>query len=241
MGLRAWMMVVVLLATGGTARTQEKAADPADAPCIPALARFLPGEFNYCLAERAWHRGKYPYALEMFELAAAWGSKPAQQVLGVVHFNGEHMPANRPLGLAWLALASERGESRRKAMFLSAWQKSSPEERLEADRIYLVMLETYGDNIAAYRADRRFRRELKQFRSNPVFGSGTCLSGTMAAWGKMQESYQTDGETPPGSNNGCTLISEERVVRSLEVKRDEALHGWRGLVEVGPLEPVREP
>lgn len=241
MGFRVWLSGMLLLAASASGLAQDAATDADKVQCPPALARFLPGDFNYCLAERAWHRANYRYALEMFELSAGWGSKSAQQLLGVVHFNGERTTQNRPLGLAWLALASERGEARRRAMFLSAWQQASPAERKEADRLYLELRAVYGDEVAATRAERRFTRELRRFRSNPVFGSGTCLAGTMAAWGKMQESYQTDGDSPPGSNAGCNLIDEDLVVRSLEYKRDELLRGWQGKVDVGPLEPVKRP
>nr|WP_295380224.1 hypothetical protein [Pseudoxanthomonas sp.] len=207
-----------------------------DTPCDPLMARFLPGEFNYCLGRRAWLRGRYEYAIEMLELSAAWGSKPAQQLLGLIYFNGENVEQDRPLGLAWFSLSAERGDSWRTGLLRSALQKVSPEEKREAEWIRQGLKARYADEVAAKRADVRFQREMNRFRGNPAYGTGTCLGSTVAGQLAIHSAL-----TPGSMTTGCSLMGEERMAQSLEERRDHLLLGWKGKVEVGPLEPVEKP
>jgi hypothetical protein len=205
--------------------------------CNTLMFRFLPGEYNYCLGRKLWELGKYERAEEMLKLAAGWGSKPAQGVLGVVYFNGEGVAENRPLGLAWLALAAERGTLMQRAIYDSASQKSTDDERREAAGLLEVMKHRYGDGVAAVRADRRYRREMSSFRSNHVYGSGTCLSGVNSPWGPMAPAAAEAGaEVLPVS--GCSLASEERIVRGLEKRYEHFFEGWKGKITVGDVEQV---
>lgn len=243
MRLRRLIMGLLLAAPGLPALAQEPVRAPQpqatgqhNAPCDPLMARFLPAEFNYCLGQRAWLRGRHGYAIEMLELSAGWGSKPAQQLLGLIHFNGENAKQDRPLGVAWLSLAAERGDPWRKGLLQSALQKISPEEKREAEQIRQVLWVRYADEVAAKRADVRFQREMNRFRSNSVYGTGTCLAGTLSG------QLAIHGALSPGSaGSGCSLMSEDRMAQALEVRRDHLLRGWKGKVEVGPLEPVGMP
>lgn len=51
--------------------------------CNEAIYRFLPGDFNFCVARKLWAKRDYKAAEQMFLLAAGWGSKPAQHLLGL--------------------------------------------------------------------------------------------------------------------------------------------------------------
>lgn len=203
------------------------------AKCSPLTFRFLPGEFNYCLGRKLWERGKYPQARQMFELAAGWGSKSAQNVLGVAYFNGEGLAQDRPLGLAWLALAAERNSPRRQALYASALRKVSADERVQAERLFQDMQGTYADSIAAAQAELHYRRQLHQFRSNPVYGNGTCVEGAnyFANAGTAE-----DGTSKPSS---CSFMSEERVVASLEAQYVYFFDGWKTEVSIQDLEQVK--
>src|SRR4051812_44385584 len=78
------------------------------APCPGGLERFLPGDYYFCPAARNYGRGHPGLARESLKSAARWASKPAQYALGIMYFNGARADLNRPLGLAWLAIAAER-------------------------------------------------------------------------------------------------------------------------------------
>jgi len=229
------LLVLFSLPAGAQQHVTDVAVSGRVVECSPFAARFFPGEFNYCLGRKLWEKRRYESAREMFELAAGWGSKSAQSVLGVVLFNGEGIRADRALGLAWLALAAERENGFRRGVLASALQQATPGEKAEADRLLHAMRQKYGDEVAAARADRRYRREMASFRSNPVYGKGTCVSEW---WGMMAPATSiNDPNALPIS--GCTLLSEERVARKLEGRYAIYFAGWKGTVTVGESSPVR--
>ena len=98
--MKRLMMVTLLGLLAFTGFPRMVAAAESEPGCEPLTFRVLPGQFNNCLAQRMWKKGRHQQAIKMFESAAAWGSKPAQRLLGVVYFNGEHVTRNRGLGLA---------------------------------------------------------------------------------------------------------------------------------------------
>lgn len=215
-----------------TRSSLQQAESSRPAECNALMFRFLPGEYNYCVGKQLWENGKYEQAKEMLELAAGWGSKPAQSVLGVIYFNGEGLAENRPLGLAWLALAAERDAPTRRAIYESALLKSTDDERRQAKRLLGVMTDKYGDGVAAVRADRRYRRQISSFRNNPIYGSGTCVAGVNTAWDPMKQAR----EALPVS--GCSMASEELVARDLEKQYENFFEGWKGKVTVGDIDQV---
>jgi len=145
--------------------------------CAYGLERILTGDYYYCEAGSNYWAGRYSMARDSLTSAAAWASKPAQHALGILYFNGDHTPMNRPLGVAWLALAAERHEPDYEQVFVSAYQSLSPEERKQADAYWNEMKPKYGDNYAAARAQRRFDRELNQMEAATFFGGSIYLNG----------------------------------------------------------------
>jgi len=110
-------LFTLLLCLGASALNAQDAQSPtsppsddqlANAKCISGMEKFLPGEYFYCLAAQSYGEKKHRYADKFFKEAASWASKPAQYVLGVMALNGDQQAVNRPLALAWFALASER-------------------------------------------------------------------------------------------------------------------------------------
>ena len=57
-----------------------------------------PGERYYFNAVRAFRNKDYAFTIDMYEVSASWGYKPAQYNLGVMYFKGEGVPIDRPRG-----------------------------------------------------------------------------------------------------------------------------------------------
>ena len=227
--LAAVLAAGVLVPAHATAGTgPEVPATPAgEAPiaCPDALFKIMPGAFNYCVARKDWQRGRYQAGLGMLRRAAAWGVKDAQLVLGLAYFNGEHVPADRPLGLAWLGLAAERQELRPVQLLASAYGKASPDERQRAQRLLDTMWATYGDPHAAVRADKRYQRAIRDLAERDMYGDGICMDGITS--------------TPIAGMNpkdpiGCPPISN--VVKMFDSIYANTMHGWSGSVSVGALQ-----
>lgn len=201
----------------------------ANMQCAPGLERFLPGVYYYCVGARDLARHRDDRARQMLELAAAWGSKPAQLTLGVGYYNGDGSPMNRPLGLAWLGLAAERREPAYVAIFKSAWDKASPQEQARAQALWQSMRPTYGDARAAHRAEQRYRRMRSELVSNDVYGAQTCIAGITTTV-VVRDGASCYGATSPTF-----------AARKLDTYADGLFEGWSGHVSVGPLEQVPAP
>ena len=211
--------------TGGDppARDLEEAAQ---LQCPPGLERFVPGVYYYCVGARDLARHRDGRAREMLELAAAWGSKPAQLTLGIGYFTGNAVPMNRPLGLAWLGLAAERRDPAYVAIFKSAWDKASPQEQARAEELWRGMRPKYGDDHAARRAERRYQQERQELVRNEVYGAQVCIAGLT-----VRQVVRSD--------SGCVASTPVGLIaKKVDVYADSLFDGWSGHVSVGQLEQV---
>lgn len=202
--------------------------------CSGSISKILPGDFNFCLAQKYWEAGRYEQARQMLELAAGWGNKAAQRALGVAYFNGDGLDRDRPLGLAWLALSAERKEPGAAALFNSAFDDASEDERNAASGLLAQLRARYSDDIAALRADNRFQRTLRQMTSNPVYGRGQCLpgSGGLPAAAAMDQAADGSG--------GCSMASDNLFLAALEQRYEVYSKGWsNSRVELGHPESVQ--
>ncbi|MEY2168441.1 MULTISPECIES: hypothetical protein [unclassified Rhodanobacter] len=231
---RAWLLMSGLViagslpaeplpvpATGGTSKE-------ASIECNDSLYRFLPGEVNFCLAARERQRNNAVGTLEMLKLAAGWGSKKAQYALGLMYFNGELVTANRPLGLAWLGLAAERGDRVYGAVFASAYGKATTTERQQAQTRYASLLPVYADAVAARRAQRRFDREMHELSRFEPYPSDLCIAGIAGIAGGVA----IDQGNPVCPSSSVAVTRLNRI-------GDMYFEGWVGHVSVGALQPVR--
>lgn len=225
------LLIVALLASG-TANTAAYARTPAaqDPRCNDATFPFLPGEFNFCVATKMWARKDYKDAEQMLLLAAGWGSKPAQQMLGLAYLNGAGLAVDRPLGLAWLEIASERKSPEYLAVSKNARAQATAEERARADVLYQQLRERYRDNVAALRAKKRFDRELAELAGNPAYQTRLCVIGLNTGY--------IDMDADPLNNNMCPPVSQS--IKILTERAEPYFRGWQGRVDVGPLESVDE-
>jgi TPR repeat protein len=212
-----------------TPRAHGQVVDLTATPCPEGEERFLPGDYYFCRATRYYGEGRYGSAQNAFELAAEWGSKPAQHILGLMHFNGDHTAVDKPLGIAWLALAAERPNPGYLAILQSAWGKATVAEQARARKLLAQMRATYADRIAAVRAKRRYDRAMREFRRNDVFGVRTCLRGFTS----IEPLPKDDRERPPGCFSTASIASH------LEQLAGDYFEGWEGVVHVGPLVPIK--
>ena len=148
--------------------------------CQAALEPYFPGDYDFCAGSNAYARDRFETAIQLYELAAAWGDKSAQFNLGLIYFRGDHVQANRPLGLAWLALAAERPQDIDKQGTLAAFYTSaSAQERKRADALWTEMKLKYADAIALERAKTRYDRQIRRLRRESIRDpmSNTCIAG----------------------------------------------------------------
>lgn len=246
--MQAFFRIVIVcglcLAGLPPALAQQGVGPPVQAPCAEATYLYLPGQFNYCVGRNRLIAGRYAQAVEMFELAASWASKPAQQLLGVMYFNGEGVPRDRALGLAWLQLAAERGDAYATRLLQSALRVANAEEKAGASVDFARMEPRYADRVAALRADNKYRRFMRQARAVPGFGGGKCIFGLNTrpgAGAALNPSGRQEGQ-PGGGNRpplrGCTMAMEEAAIATMESGYSTYFRNWRGTVVVQPLQQV---
>lgn len=209
-------------------------SDLAKENCPQGLERYVPGEYYYCVGVRDLARRKFGRAREMLDDAARWGNKRADFLLGVGYFRGDAGSLDRPLGLAYLRLAAERGTPFYLAYLQAAMKQASPPEKVLAQRVLGRMWATYGDATAARRAERRYTHERADLTSQVGFEQTVCIDGL------------TGGQVPPLhplKDRTVTVLCPdaqpvERVLVKLDYYADRLLEGWVGHVTVGPMQQV---
>lgn len=152
----------------------------------------------------------------------------------MAYFNGDGLPMDRPLGLAWLTLASERDTPAALGLAGSAWGLSSPQERERAARLLDGLRSQYVDSVAASRAERRFERTLRTLQSNPVYGRGQCLPGA----GLPPAAAADQAADGAGS---CSMQADERYLASLRDRYEHQVAGWKQRIEMGTPEQLKNP
>jgi len=111
-----------------------------------------PGVKFFTLGVQAFRKGDYRHAIDMYRVAASWAYKPAEYNLAVMYFKGQGVPVDRPLGVAWMVLAAERGGIRYTAardLMITVLNKT---EFAQADEQWGRLKQTYGDEVALRRA-----------------------------------------------------------------------------------------
>jgi hypothetical protein len=184
--------------------------------CIDGLERILPGDYYGCRALYHLQRQHWSSFTESLRNAAYWANKNAQYLLGITYFNGDtgDIRANRPLGLAWLALAAERKNPDYVAAYAEAVARSSQAEKEQAARQYLKLKKDYSDKIAGTRAVQRFNHEIQPMQDAAQFGGFAFISG----YGPFPEQASL-------------------VVKRLHDQAEKDFTGLMGTVTVGAIDP----
>ncbi|WP_157956408.1 hypothetical protein [Dyella sp. C11] len=212
-------------AAPANATPAEAATDDVDLArtlCAPGEEKVLPADFYYCIAERSFGHGEVEQSQRLFKVAASWASKPAQYVLGVMALNGDHQPVNRPLGLAWLALSAERPNSSFRQAYETAYNSATPQERERSRSLLREMLPTYGDAVAAPRAERRYADGMARIARVASRGDGiSCMPADQNLGGD------------PYTDNHC--MTSQAMVQVIDKAAVNVFDGWTGHVQVGEL------
>jgi hypothetical protein len=184
---KVWVVVLVaglqLLGLVGASMAQDADKPPvtdkqmAETRCIIGLEKFLPADYYYCLASQSYGEKNYGEAQKFFHTAASWASKPAQYILGVMALNGDHQPVNRPLALAWMALAAERHTERFSQAYMTLRKHMSPQEIDASDRLLQGLRPTYADATAATRAEARYHDAAGRQHDRARSGDGMSADG----------------------------------------------------------------
>ena len=210
-----------------TADTPPTDADLANARCVSGEEKFLPGDYYYCLGSQTFGLGHYQNSQRFFTTAASWASKPAQYVLGIMALNGDHQPVNRPLGLAWLALASERPNSNFQQAHDTAWKSATEAERKQAEQELATLRPVYGDATAGPRAERRYADGM------------TMLTRLSNQGAKYRMAGMNDPSKPNADPTSCPPV--QMVMKMVDTAAINVFEGWSGHVTVGPLEQAAPP
>ncbi len=225
-----------LLATTAWAGDTPQQDDPASSKalanqqCAIGEEKFLPGDYYYCLGTQAYGQGYYDRAQKFFTTAASWASKPAQYVLGVMALNGDRQSANRPLAIAWFALAAERHREDFVAAYQKALAQSSEADKHAAEALLRQMRPTYADATAAVRAERRYHDGMAAVKRAGGNSGVQCISGV-----------QPIGADPNGSNSTVACLQLPQFVETIDKAAPNVFEGWGGHVTVGDLQPVNAP
>lgn len=180
-------------------------------------SRFFPGTYFFHKGCDAFARGDHEGGVAMWKIAASWGQKAAQYDLGIAYFEGKGVAADRPRGLAWLALAAERKDPAFEESLALAWRQSSESEHDRANALWRELRGTYADDVALKRAHRRYVEELRS-----VTGARTGhFIGNMLVW----------------TNEGG--VQDASVwLADIEEQADTYFGTATGSVRIGPLEAV---
>jgi hypothetical protein len=140
--------------------------DPPDSDkdiyCPPAIEPILPGDYYACEARSAYAHEDYRKTIDLLQESAYWANKDAQYSLGLTYFNGDmpEVAQDRPLGLAWLALAAERKNQQYQLAYAAARAKSTPQEYQQALKLWRQLRIKYADKVAEKRAILRFNHNI---------------------------------------------------------------------------------
>lgn len=184
--------------------------------CPGALEAILPGEYYFCIGGKEQLNGCMPGALDHLQRAASWANKPSQYLLGLIHFQGDGVPIDRPLGLAWLRLAAERDNLAMVQALRYAERHATPAERRMADALHADMATRYADAVAVPRAAVRFERETRELRRIAAFSPLDSM--------RLQ---------------GLPSVSASRQLAVVDALARESFGDVEGKVEVGDLEILK--
>jgi hypothetical protein len=199
----------------------------------------VPADYYYCLASQRYGKQQFGYAIRFFHEAASWGSKPAAFVLGVMALNGDHQPVNRPLALAWLTLAAERGTERFQKPYHDLKQTLSADELKESEKLLDGMRE-YRDAVAMPRAERRYADGMASLHLASMVGT-TCMQG-MFDFGGLTGGTPDPTQAGAGPSTAFKMGAACPTPRQLEEKINAVaatvFEDWQGHVSVGPLQQI---
>ncbi len=197
-----------------------------------------PGETFFYKAASAIARQDFGFALGMYRVSASWAFKPAQYNLGVMYFNGEGIPVDRAAGLAWLALAAERGDGDYVAARDRAYAALSADEFARANVLWRELKETYADPVALKRATSRWLQVRRAATGSHLgVNLGHLAVGSGGRPGADGGRMMTTGFDISGSGSSDGSIAYRRL-NATSNPYDVKLEQPVGTTKVGEVIPV---
>jgi hypothetical protein len=144
-----------------------------------------PGKKFFYTGAYAYRNGDFKYAVDMYEVAASWGYKPAQYNLAVMYLKGDGIPVDRPRAMAWAALAAERGDPTYVQAREAIYADLSKDEWEQANAIWRELKKTFGDEVALARAKARWAQVRAAMTGSRVGAVGPLMIGAADGGGKM--------------------------------------------------------
>src|SRR6185369_1013533 len=136
-----------------------------------------PGEYYFLLAVHAFRKNDIAFAIQMYEVAAAWAYKPAEYNLAIMYARGQGVPVDLPRGMAWMALAAERNEKRYVDAREAVYAEMTKQQFEQANEIWRELKKTYGDEVALRRAKARWAQVKSSMTGSRVGSVGNLSVG----------------------------------------------------------------
>lgn len=246
--LRSALLIVALMALNACAGVNSFDRPPrvigADLWQSEHFRRSHPDLVHRLAGQAHFEDGELEQARAEFALAAGFGDKLSQAMLGEIYWEGHGVKADRSLAYAWMDLAAERGFVTFVAMREKYWQALEPAEQVRALELGSTLYQNNGDQVAL----PRMGRKLKQ----GMYGSLVAKQGAGLGRGSViLPGNGTRVTFTNGSHGAAPLVSggvqmEFGAYFGREFWRLDQYVAWhekqldlarRGMVEVGPLLP----
>ena len=168
--------------------------------------------------------GRGAEAIKNLRIAARYGDKPSQALLGALYWEGIEVPMDRATAYAWMDLASERGYREYLVTREQYWDELTPTERSRAVKVGGPIYDQYADVVAKPRLNNELRRSVRS-----ITGSRTGFVGALSII--PMERYT-------GDVDGNRFYDRRHWDPKQYWRVQDQLwnpHAPRGHVEVGPL------
>lgn len=169
-------------------------------------------------------QGRGIEVLKNLRVAARYGDKPSQALLGALLWEGVEVAMDRASAYAWMDLASERGYREYLVTREQYWKELTPAERIQAVKVGGPIYDQYADVVAKPRLNRQLSRAVHN-----ITGSRTGFVGNLSIMPMDRYTGEIDGNR----------YYDRRHWNPKQYWRvqDEIWnpHAPRGHVEVGPL------
>jgi hypothetical protein len=182
-----------------------------------------------------------------FALAAGFGDKLSQAMLGEIYWEGHGVNADRSLAYAWMDLAAERGFVSFVAKREQYWQALAPDERVRALELGSTLYQSNGDQVALPRMGMKLKQGLYgslAAKHGAGLGRGTVILPVNGSRVTMRGGAPGAGPVVSGG-----LQLEFGAYFAREFWRLDQYVAWqeaqlelarRGMVEVGPLKAIED-
>lgn len=207
-----------------------------------------PGQYYFGVGAQAFTKQQYSFAINMYQVAAAWAYKPAEYNLGVMYGLGQGIPVDLPRAMAWMTLAAERNDPTYvHARELVRAQLTSA-QLAEADEILQELTPRYGDKVALRRAKSRWAQVRSSMTGSRVGSVSAPLSvganhvGSSGITATSNGAMSQPVSMSPGELTGGAdidgAVAYQQLITS-DNPYDRKFVEQTGTATVGPLVPVK--